>query len=115
MARQLEDRIAQIDGAKRHLPARSFGQPVDLSKIRSNLTRSSLIARDSAELAHFVGLDAGIRHSIDQQQEARAKTENNPFRSAPRNSEPKTKLVLNAVHTTSAMGGTRLREGCSDA
>ena len=75
IARQLEDRIAQIDGAKRHLPARSFGQPVDLSKIRSNLTLSSLIARDSAELAHFVGLDAGIRHSIDEQQEARAKAE----------------------------------------
>ena len=49
-ARQLEARIAKIDGAKRHLPARRYGQPVDLNKIRSNLTLTSLIAQDSAEI-----------------------------------------------------------------
>ena len=71
-ARQLEARIAQIDGAKRHLPARQYGQPVDLQKIRSNLTLTSLIAQDSAELAHFCGINPGIRHKIDQEREAQA-------------------------------------------
>ena len=61
-ARQLEARIAKIDGAKRHLPARRYGQPVDLNKIRSNLTLTSLIAQDSAELSHFCGIDPRLRH-----------------------------------------------------
>ena len=66
LARQLEARISQIDGAKRHLPARRYGQPVDLAQIKSNLTLSSLIAADSAELAHFIGLDPGIHHRIQR-------------------------------------------------
>ena len=61
-ARQLEARIAKIDGAKRHLLSRLYGQPVDMAKIRSNLTLTSLITQDSAELAHFCGIDPGIRH-----------------------------------------------------
>ncbi len=72
MACQLEARIAQIDGAKRHLPSRRYGQPVDMAKIRSNLTLTSLIAQDSAELAHFCGIDPAIRHRIDEEKEARA-------------------------------------------
>jgi len=44
MARQLEARIAKIPNAKRHLPARQYGQPVDMAKIRSNLTLTTLIA-----------------------------------------------------------------------
>ena len=71
-ARQLEARIAKIDGAKRHLPSRRYGQPLDMAKIRSNLTLTSLIAQDSAELAHFCGIDPGIRHRIDEEKEARA-------------------------------------------
>ena len=71
-ARQLEARIAQIDGAKRHLPSRRYGQPVDMAKIRSNLTLTSLIAQDSAELAHYCGIDPGVRHRIDEEKEARA-------------------------------------------
>ena len=71
-ARQLEARIAKIDGAKHHLPSRRYGQPVDMAKIRSNLTLTSLIAQDSAELAHFCGIDPGIRHRIDEEKEARA-------------------------------------------
>ena len=67
MARQLEARISKIDGAKRHLPQRNYGQPVDLAKIRSNLTLTSLIAQDSAELAHYCGIDPSIRHRIDEQ------------------------------------------------
>ena len=71
-ARQLEARIAQIDGAKPHLPSRRYGKPVDLAKIRSNLTLTSLITQDSAELAHFCGIDPGIRHRMDEEKEARA-------------------------------------------
>ena len=71
-ARQPEARIIQIDGAKRHLPHRNYGQPVDLGKIRQNLTLTSLIAQDSAELAHFCGIDPSIRHRIDEQREAKA-------------------------------------------
>ena len=71
-ARQLEARIAKIDGTKHLLPARRYGQPVDMAKIRSNLTLTSLIAQDSAELAHFCGIDPAIRHRIDEEKEARA-------------------------------------------
>ena len=71
-ARQLEARIAKIDGAKRHLPLRRYGQPVDMEKIRSNLTLKSLITQDSAELVHYCGIDPGIRHRIDEEKEARA-------------------------------------------
>ena len=70
MARQLEARISKIPNVKRHLPARHYGQPVDLGKIRSNLTLSSLIAQDSAELAHFCGLDPSIKHRLDEEREA---------------------------------------------
>ena len=72
LARQLESRISKIDGAKRHLPQRNYGQPVDLGKIRSNLTLTALIAQDSAELAHYCGIDPSIRHRIDEEKEARA-------------------------------------------
>ena len=72
MARQLEARISNIDGAKRHLPHRNYGQPVDLGKIRSNLTLTSLITQESAELAHYCGIDPSIRHRIDEQREAKA-------------------------------------------
>ncbi|CAE07695.1 hypothetical protein [Parasynechococcus marenigrum] len=71
-ARQLEARIAKIDGAKRYLPSRRYGQPIDIAKIRSNLTLTSLIAQDSAELAHFCGIHPGIRHRMDEEKEARA-------------------------------------------
>ena len=71
-ARQLEARIAKIDGTKNLLPARRYGQPVDMAKIRSNLTLTSLIAQDSAELAHYCGIDPAIRHRIDEEKEARA-------------------------------------------
>ena len=71
MARQMEAKISKIDGAKRHLSQRNYGQPVDLAKIRSNLTLTSLIAQESAELAHYCGIDPSIRHRIDEQREAR--------------------------------------------
>ena len=42
-----------------------------MAKIRSNLTLTSLIAQDSAELAHYCGIDPGVRHRIDEEKEAR--------------------------------------------
>ena len=72
MAHQLEARISKIDGAKRHLPQRNYGQPVDLAKIRSSLILTSLIAQDSAGFAHYCGIDPGIRHRIDEEKKARA-------------------------------------------
>ena len=39
---------------------------------RGNLTLTSLIAQDSAELAHYCGIDPSIRHRIDEQREANA-------------------------------------------
>ena len=43
-----------------------------MAKIRPNLTLTSLITQDSAELAHFCGIDPAIRHRIDEEKEARA-------------------------------------------
>ena len=40
--------------------------------IRGNLTLTSLIAQDSAEPAHYCGIDPSIRHRIDEQREANA-------------------------------------------
>jgi len=72
LARQPEARISKIDGTKRHLPHRNYGQPVDLGKIRSNLTLTALIAQDSAELAYFCGIDPAIKHRQDEEKAARA-------------------------------------------
>ena len=72
LARQLEARISKIDGAKRHLPHRNYGQPVDLGKIRANLALTNLIAQESAELGHYCGIDTSIRHRIDEEREAKA-------------------------------------------
>ena len=72
LACQLEARISKTFFAKRHLSRHNYGQPVDLGKIRSNLTLTALIAQDSAELAHYCGIDPSIRHRIDEQREARA-------------------------------------------
>ena len=43
-----------------------------MAKIRSNLILTALIAQDTAELAHFCGINPGIRHRIDEEKEARA-------------------------------------------
>ena len=44
-ARQLEARIGQIEVGKQLLPSRIYGQPVDLKKIRPNLTLTSLMCK----------------------------------------------------------------------
>ena len=71
-ARHLEARIEQIPGAKGLLPSRKYGTPVNFKAIQENLTLASLISRSDAALAHYCGLDASVKHRIDEQKEARA-------------------------------------------
>ena len=71
-ARRLEARIEQIPGAKGLLPSRKYGTPVNFKAIQENLTLASLISRSDAALAHYCGLDASVKHRIDEQEEARA-------------------------------------------
>ena len=46
--------------------------PVNFKAIQENLTLASLISRSDAALAHYCGLDASVKHRIDEQKEARA-------------------------------------------
>ena len=71
-ARRLEERISQIEGARQLLPSRKYGQPVDTKAIRANLSLSSLIMQDSAELSHYLGLDPSVKRRIDEEREAKA-------------------------------------------
>ena len=70
VARRLETRIEQIPGAKGLLPRRKYGTPVNFKAIQENLTLASLILRSDAALAHYCGLDASVKHRIDEQREA---------------------------------------------
>ena len=71
-ARRLEERISRIDGARALLLPRKYGQPIDTKAIRENLSLSTLIMRDSAELSHYLGLDPSVKRRIDEEKEARA-------------------------------------------
>ena len=71
-AHRLEERISQIEGARQLLPPRKYGQPVDTKAIRANLSLSSLIMQDSAELSHYLGLDPSVKRRIDEEREVRA-------------------------------------------
>ena len=71
-ARRLEERISRIEGARALLPPRKYGQPIDTKAIRANLSLSSLIMQDSAELSHYLGLDPSVKRRIDEEREARA-------------------------------------------
>lgn len=57
-ARMLEARMRRIAGLERLLPARQFGQPVDIAALKRNLTAVSLLQRDP-ELASFLGVQTG--------------------------------------------------------
>ena len=70
VARRLEARIEQIPGAKGLLPRRKYGTPVNFKAIQENLTLATLISRSDAALAHYCGLDASVKHRIDEQREA---------------------------------------------
>ena len=69
-ARRLEERISQIEGARQLLPPRKYGQPIDSKAIRANLSLSTLIMQDSAELSHYLGLDPSIKRRMDEEREA---------------------------------------------
>ena len=69
-ARRLEARIEQVPGAKGLLSSRKYGTPVNFKAIQENLTLASLISRSDAALAHYCGLDASVKHRIDEQREA---------------------------------------------
>ena len=69
-ARRLEERISRIEGARALLPPRKYGQPIDTKAIRANLSLSTLIMRDSAELSHYLGLDPSIKRRMDEEREA---------------------------------------------
>ena len=71
-ARRLEERISRIEGALALLPPRKYGQSIDTKAIRANLSLSSLIMQDSAELSHYLGLDPSVKRRIDEEREARA-------------------------------------------
>ena len=76
VARRLEARIEQTPGAKGLLPSRKYGTPVNFKAIQENFTLASLISRSDAALAHYCGLDASVKHRIDEQKEARATAAN---------------------------------------
>ena len=59
-----------MEGARALLPSRKYGQPIDTKAIRANLSLSSLIMQDSAELSHFLGLDPSINHRLEEEKEA---------------------------------------------
>ena len=69
-ARRLEERISRIEGARALLPPRKYGQPIDKKAIRANLSLSTLIMRESAELSHYLGLDPSIKLRMDEEREA---------------------------------------------
>ena len=102
MARQLEARISKIDGAKRHLPHRNYGQPVDLGKIRSNLTLTSLIAQDSAELAPSAALIRQFATVLTRNAKPR-QWQRSPCRCKQRLYGPKTRLLLKSANTAKTL------------
>ena len=71
VARQIEGRIRQIDGAGRLLPARKYGKPIDTAAIAKGLTLRSLIAVKDPQLASYLGIatDAHVRE--EEEREAR--------------------------------------------
>ena len=71
-ARRLEARIEQIPGAKGLLPSRKYGTPVNFKAIQENLTLASLTSCSDAALAHYCGLDASVKHRIDEQKEVQS-------------------------------------------
>lgn len=50
--------MRRIPGLERLLPARQFGQPVDIAALKRNLTAVSLLQRDP-ELASYLGVQTG--------------------------------------------------------
>ena len=71
VARQIEGRIRQIDGAGRLLSARQYGKPIDTAAIAKGLTLRSLIARKDPELASYLGIGSDLALREVEEREAR--------------------------------------------
>ena len=71
VARQIEGRIRQIDGAGRLLPARKYGKPIDTAAIANGLTLRSLIAKKDPELASYLGIGSDLAIREEEEREAR--------------------------------------------
>ena len=70
-AKKLEARLRKIPGMERLLPSRSYGQPVDVDAIKSNLTARSLVNSYDEPLASFRGINSGSAKAAEQRREAR--------------------------------------------
>ena len=70
-ARQVEAKISEIPGAKRLLPQRRYGEPVDAGAIKANRTLTAMIEANSPQLAVYLGLDASKAQRIQEEDEAR--------------------------------------------
>ena len=105
-ARRLEARIEQIPGAKRLLPSRKYGTPVNFKMIQKNLTLASLISRSDAPLAHYCGLYASVKHRIDEQKEAEP-LQPRPSRCAQSASERPTRELPRSASSSSSVASTQ--------
>ena len=62
-AREIEERIKQISGARSLLPIRKYGRPLNRDAIARNLTLSSLIAKHDPMLAAYLGFAVDHRRA----------------------------------------------------
>ena len=69
-SRQLEARLRGIPGMERLLPSRTYGQPVDVDALKSNLTARSLINSYDEPLASYLGINSGAAKAARERREA---------------------------------------------
>ena len=69
-AKQLEARLRGIPGMERLMPSRTYGQPVDVDALKSNLTVRSLINSYDEQLASFLGVNSGAAKAAQERHEA---------------------------------------------
>ena len=70
-AKQLEARLRGIPGMERLMPSRTYGQPVDVAAIKTNLTANSLINSYDEPLASYLGINSGAAKAAQERREAR--------------------------------------------
>ena len=69
-AKQLEARLRGIPGMERLMPSRTYGQPVDIAAIKSNITARSLINSYDEQLASYLGINSGAAKAAQERREA---------------------------------------------
>ena len=70
-AKQLEARLRGIPGMERLVPSRTYGQPVDVDALKSNLTVRSLVNSYDEQLASYLGINSGAAKAAQERREAR--------------------------------------------